>query len=192
MSTQLHIRNMVCNRCIKVVKDELTGLGLDIEEVKLGEVKLKTSEDQVDFDAVRTALEENGFELLDDRKSTLIEKVKNAVIEAVHQRDTIDIHINWSYYIEEKVGTDYQYLSSLFSSTEGVTIERYIILQRIERVKEWLAYGDFNTSEIAYKLGYSSVQHLSTQFKKVTGMTPSEFKKLHNRERKPLDKIGKF
>lgn len=191
MSTKLHIRNMVCNRCIKVVKDELTQLGLNVETVRLGEVFLTEAEEKIDYDALRKTLESNGFELLDDRKSLLIEKVKNAVIEAIHQKDTIDIHINWSYYIQEKTGMDYQYLSSLFSSTEGITIERYIILQRIERVKEWLVYGEYNTSEIAYKLGYSSVQHLSTQFKKVTGMTPSAFKKLHVRDRKPLDEVGK-
>lgn len=190
MNTQLHIRNMVCNRCIKVVRDELTNLGLHIEDIRLGEVFLTESGEEIDYEVVKKTLEANGFELLDDRKSLLIERVKNAVVEVVHQKETIDMHINWSHYIQEKVGVDYQYLSSLFSSTEGITIEKYIILQRIERVKEWLVYDEYNTSEIAYKLGYSSVQHLSTQFKKVTGMTPSEFKKLHVRDRKPLDEVG--
>lgn len=181
---------MVCNRCIKVVKEELEKIGLAVTSIKLGEVAVQQEEKDIDFDTLRQVLQDNGFELLDDKKTLLIEKIKNTVIEIIHQQQQVDIHINFSHLLEEKVGKDYQYLSSLFSSTEGITIEKYIILQRIERVKELLIYDELNLSEIAYKMGYSSPQHLSSQFRKVTGLTPSAFKKLSDQNRKPLDRIG--
>lgn len=181
---------MVCNRCIKVVKEEFEKLGLSIANIKLGEVTVTQEEKDIDFPKLKQVLLDNGFELLDDKKTLLIEKIKNTVIDIIHQSGNVDVHINFSHLIEEKVGKDYQYLSTLFSSTEGITIEKYIILQRIERVKELLVYDELSLSEISYKIGYSSVQHLSTQFKKVTGLTPSEFKKMNDQNRKPLDQIG--
>jgi AraC family transcriptional regulator len=185
----LYIKNMVCNRCIKVVKEELEKLNYSIINIKLGEVTVSQEEKDIDFLSLKNVLIENGFELLDDKKSLLIEKIKNTVIEIIHHPKVVDVHINFSHIIEDKVGKDYQYLSSLFSSTEGVTIEKYIILQRVERIKELLIYDELNFSEIAFKMGYSSVQHFSSQFKKVTGLTPSEFKKLNDKNRKPLDKV---
>lgn len=185
----LYIKNMVCNRCIKVVREELERLNLSITNIKLGEVAVDEEEKDIDFEDLRKVLVNNGFELLDDKKSLLIEKIKNTVIEIIHLPENVDVHINFSHIIEEKVGKDYQYLSSLFSSTEGVTIEKYIILQRVERIKELLIYDELNLSEIAFKLGYSSVQHFSSQFKKITGLTPTAFKKLSDNNRKPLDKI---
>lgn len=173
-----------------MVKEELEKLSLSVISVKLGEVMVEEEEKDIDLNAVRNLLETNGFELLDDKKTLLIEKIKNAVIGIIHQADQVDVHVNFSHIIQERVGKDYSYLSSLFSSTEGVTIEKYIILQRVERVKELLIYDELNLSEIAFKTGYSSVQHLSSQFKKVTGSTPSEFKKLNDQNRKPLDKVG--
>jgi AraC-like DNA-binding protein len=141
------------------------------------------------FVALKEILEENGFELIDDKKARAIEKVKNAVVEYIHQGEDQPIHVNFSELIEERVGLDYNYLSSLFSSLESMTIERYIILQRIERVKELLVYNELTLSEIAWKNGYSSVQHLSNQFKKVTGLTPSYFKKLKENKRRALDEV---
>lgn len=181
---------MVCNRCIKVVKEELEELGLTINNIKLGEVTVAQDEKAIDFSKLRKVLMDNGFELLDDKKTLLIEKIKNVVIETIHQSENVDVQTNFSYLIQEKVGKDYQFLSSLFSATEGITIEKYVILQRIERAKELLVYDELNLSEIAYKLGYSSVQHLSSQFRKVTGLTPSAFKKQSDQNRRPLDEIG--
>lgn len=186
----LYIKNMVCNRCIKVVKEELDKMGLTINNIKLGEVIVAQEESSIDVPKLRNVLMDNGFELLDDKKALLIEKIKNVVIETIHHSQNVDVQINFSYLIQEKVGKDYHFLSSLFSATEGITIEKYIILQRIERAKELLVYDELNHSEIAFKLGYSSVQYLSSQFRKVTGLTPSAFKKQNDQNRKPLDEVG--
>jgi len=185
----LHIKNMVCSRCIKVVKTELENMGLHPEIVKLGEVVLQENENQINKEKINEALTKHGFELLDDKKSLIIEKIKSAIIELIHHQNDAQIKYNFSYLIEKKLGLDYTYLSSLFSSIEGITIEKYIILQRIERVKELLVYDELTLSEIAWQLGYSSVQHLSQQFKKVTGLTPSHFKNIKEDKRKPLDKV---
>src|SRR5690606_19345524 len=187
-TTHLYIKNMVCNRCIKVVKDELEKLGLEIEEIKLGEVVINGDSGPIDFNALQNVLEENGFELIDDKKARAIEKVKNTVVELIHYEGEHP-HVNFSTLIAEKVGLDYNYLSNLFSSLESMTIERYIILQRIERVKELLVYNELTLSEIAWKTGYSSVQHLSTQFKKLTGLTPSHFKQIKEDKRRGLDQV---
>lgn len=157
--------------------------------VQLGEVELEgnLSDNQISY--LRNWLSENGFELLDDRKMVLVEKVKNLIIEIIHGADRIDLTIKVSYLIQQKLSVDYNYISSLFSNVEGVTIEQYIILQRIERAKEFLEYNELTLSEIAHKLGYSSVQYLSTQFKKATGFTPSHFKSISGNTRKPLDQL---
>ncbi|CAM3855276.1 AraC family transcriptional regulator [Pontibacter korlensis] len=180
---------MVCDRCKRVVAEELQKLGYAVLQVGLGEAEIATESDDVDMEQLRDVLENNGFELLDDRKTQLIEKVKLAIIELIHQAGEQDLHINTSDYIAEKVGLDYNYISSLFSSFEGITIEKYLILQRVERVKELLVYDELSLKEIAYKLGYSSVAHLSSQFKKVTGLTPSHFKQVKSAKRKTLDKV---
>lgn len=184
----LHIKNMVCSRCLKVVRSELEKLGLYPEIVKLGEVVLHENDKQIDKNKVREVFSTHGFELLDDKKSFIIEKVKSTIIELIHHQNSIE-HKKLSYLIEEKIGMDYAYLSSLFSTTEGITIEKYIILQRIERVKELLIYDELTLSEIAWHLGYSSVQHLSSQFKKITGLTPSHFKGIKENRRNYLDEI---
>jgi AraC-like DNA-binding protein len=180
---------MVCNRCVRVVQEELENIGLNIKNIKLGEVELHEEEKRLNHDKIAQILKDNGFELLDDRKALLIEKIKNTVIELIHQQDEVDINVNFSNLIQEKLKVDYHYLSTLFSATEGITIEKYIILQRIERVKEFLIYNELSLSQIADQTGYSSVAHVSAQFKKVTGLTPSTFKKLKGNNRKPLDKI---
>jgi len=174
---------------MKVVKTELENLGLHPEIVKLGEVVLHESEKQLDKDKIRDIFSKHGFELLDDKKSHTIEKIKSTVIELIHYQHVIE-HKKLSHLIEEKIGLDYSYLSSLFSATEGITIEKYIILQRIERVKELLVYDELNLSEIAWQLGYRSVQHLSHQFKKVTGLTPSHYKTIKEDKRRPLDEVN--
>ncbi len=183
----LHIKNMVCSRCQKVVRRELESLGLHPLSVGLGEVTLQEPAAQVDQESVGAALARHGFQLLDDRKAQVIQKIKTTVIEAVHHRGTP--HLNFSALIAREVGMDYAYLSSLFSAAEGITIEKYIILQRIERAKELLVYDELSLSQIADQLGYSSVQHLSGQFKKVTDLTPSYYKKLQEHKRRPLDEI---
>ena len=188
-STKLYIKNMVCDRCKRVVAEELTNLGYAVLSVGLGEAEIGATGKNIDLEELRQVMEANGFELLDDRKTQLIEKVKVAVIELIHKQGQADLHINTSDYIADKVGLDYNYLSSLFSSFEGITIEKYLILQRIEKVKELLVYNELSLKEIAYQLGYSSVAHLSNQFKKVTGLTPSHFKEVKDDKRKTIDKV---
>jgi YesN/AraC family two-component response regulator len=188
-NVKLHIKNMVCDRCKRVVTEELNNLGYTVLQVGLGEAEIAVTGKEVDLEQIREVMSENGFELLDDRKTQLIEKVKLAIIELVHQTHEAELHINTSDYIAEKVGLDYNYISSLFSSFEGITIEKYLILQRIERVKELLVYNELSLKEIAYELGYSSVAHLSNQFKKVTGLTPSHFKQIKTEKRKTIDKV---
>lgn len=178
---------MVCPRCIKVVREELEKLGLPPEHVALGQVRFSKDPGEHALPRIRKALEENGFELLDDKKQQQVEQLKNLVIEMVHYSpEDRKPHENYSDYIARKMGQDYSYLSNLFSSAENLTIEKYIILQKTERVKELLAYGELSLSEIAYHMDYSSVAHLSAQFKKVTGLTPSHFKKIGEKRRKGL------
>lgn len=185
----LYIKNMVCNRCIKVVKEELEKLGLNVENIILGEAVVSSSND-INDNRIKDVLEQNGFELIDDKQAKIIEKIKVIVIELIQNQGEDKLtNINFSDYISEKVDKSYQYISSLFSSHEGVTLETYIINQKIEKVKELLIYNELSLTEISYRLGYSSVQHLSSQFKKITGLTPSEFKHLRKKVRKPLDKV---
>jgi AraC-like DNA-binding protein len=183
----LHVKNMVCSRCQKVVRQELESLGLHPLTVGLGEVTLREPASQVDQEAVGAALARHGFALLDDRKAQTVQKIKSTVIQAIHHRQ--EPHPHFSARIAREVGLDYAYLSSLFSASEGITLEKYIILQRIERAKELLVYDELSLSQIADQLGYSSVQHLSGQFKKVTDLTPSYYKKLQEHKRRPLDEI---
>jgi AraC-like DNA-binding protein len=184
----LYIRNMVCNRCIMAVKSELEKLGFVPLRVQLGEVELKKDISRDELKIFQERLDELGFELIDDTKSKLIEKIKVLVIQLIHHGDG-RMHENYSEYITSKLNKEYNYLSHLFSEVEGTTIEKYIINQKIERVKELLVYNELTLSEIADSLGYSSVAHLSGQFRKVTGLTPSYFKKLKENKRKPLDEV---
>lgn len=180
---------MVCNRCIKVVNDELAKLNISIQAIELGKVTTKETLNEEQTQQVKDVLSENGFELIDDRKSRIIDKIKTVIIEKIHHSNEAAKPINSSEYITRKIGFDYSYLSNLFSSVEGITIEKYIINQKIERVKELLVYDELNLNEISYRLGYSSVQHLSNQFKKVTGLTPTHFKRLKENKRMPLDEV---
>ncbi len=187
----LYVKNMVCDRCIRIVREELEKLGLDVRSIRLGEVVVAAN-DTLNMVRIRGVLKENGFELIDDKKVKIIEQIKTLIINLVHHGNSgKSPAINYSSYIAQEVGHDYHYLSGLFSSIENTTIEKYLILQKIERVKELLVYNEMTLSEIAHQVGYSSVQHLSNQFKKVTGFTPTYFKTIKENKRKPLDKVGK-
>lgn len=190
-NTKLYIRNMVCPRCIKVVREELEGLGLDVRNVALGEVSVSGSAETLPIPAIQEVLERNGFELIEDKRAKVIEEIKRAVLKlARNDHEKNPVRVKDSEFIAREVGKEYHSLSSLFSSVENLTIERYLILQRIEYAKELLKYGDLTLSEISYKLGYSSVQHLSNQFKTVTGMTPTEFRSMGGAHRHPIDHVG--
>jgi AraC-like DNA-binding protein len=184
----LHIKFMVSKRCKIMVKEELKKLGLHYIVVDLGAVEIM---EDIDAD-LRNKLKENllvsGLELLDDKKSILIEKIKNLIIEMVHYNGELP-EVNYSHFIADKLGYDYTYLANIFSEVQGSTIQQYIIVNKIERVKELLLYDEMNLTEISYKLNYSSVAHLSNQFKKVTGLTPSFFKQLKHKKRISLENI---
>lgn len=186
----LHIRNMVCPRCLRAVSEELTKLDLHPVAIQLGEVKLEQAPTEAQLTQLRDALLANGFELLEDKKAELVEKIKIAVIELIRSGEVEHLNTNISDYLASEVGRDYHYLSALFSASEGLTVARYVVLQKVERVKELLAYNELTLSEIGFQLGYSSVAHLSAQFKQVTGMAPSEYRKTAASLRKPLDNVG--
>ena len=179
---------MVCIRCKMVVKDELTRLGLSYVSVELGEAELVENISSDMRNRIKAALLKSGLELMDDKKSVLIQKIKNVVVELVHYSEE-PLTVNFSEFLSKKLSHDYTYLANLFSEVQGTTIEQFIIAHKIEKVKELLVYNEFNLTEIAYQMHYSSVAHLSTQFKKVTGLTPSHFKKLRDKRRNMLEDI---
>lgn len=185
---KLYIKNMVCNRCKMVVRNELEKLGLHIISVELGEVEIENVINEIEKLKLRNVLQDLGFDLIDDKRSRIIERIKNLIVELVHENNS-DLKINLSDFLISNIHHDYNYLSNLFSEIEGTTIEKYFILQKIEKVKELLVYDELSLSEITYRLNYSSVAYLSSQFKKVTGLTPSYFKNIKGVKRKPLDKL---
>ena len=189
-SATLYIKNMVCNRCIKVVREELQKLGHDIRSIALGEVVVAAEPDAVAMRKIKAMLEDNGFELMEDQRVKIIERIKQVILRMVRRdAEKEPLTEKYSEYIAREVGKDYRSMTALFSSVENITIEHFIILQRIERAKELLKYGELTLNEISYKLGYSSVQHLSNQFKQITGMTPSRFKRMVENTRLPLDRV---
>jgi AraC-like DNA-binding protein len=185
---KVYIKNMVCNRCIMVVKNELKKLGFRPVNLTLGEVELERDIDENEKKIINDHLSTFGFELIDDKKSRLIGQIKSLIIELVHHQNS-ELKINLSDYLSGKLHHGYTYLSNLFSEVEGTTIEKYFIAQKIEKVKELLVYDELSLSEIAFQLNYSSVAHLSNQFKKVTGLTPRHFKNIKAEKRKPLDEV---
>lgn len=185
---KLHIKNMVCNRCIMVVKSAFEKLDFETLSVKLGEVELSTALNMEEKGNLSKELESFGFAIIDDKRSRLIIKIKALIVELVHQQNN-DIKTNLSTHLSNMLNHDYNYLSNLFSEVEGTTIEKYFIAQKIERVKELLVYDELSLSEIAFQLNYSSIGHLSNQFKKVTGLTPRHFKDVKLNKRKPLDEV---
>lgn len=186
----LYLKNMVCNRCMMAVRAIASGLNLPFLAVRLGEIDFTTELNEAQRNTFSAKLQEIGFELIDDRKSRLIEKTKSVLIDLAHHHEGA-LKENLSDVVAEKIHYEYNYLSSLFSEIEGTTIEKYYIAQKIERVKELLVYDELSLSEISYRLGYSSVAHLSNQFKKVTGLTPSHFKNIRTEKRIPLDRVMK-
>lgn len=185
---KLYIKNMVCNRCKMVVNSELEKLGLTPVSVELGEVEIAENSIEPIKDVLLKQLQALGFDLIDDKKSRIIEKTKNVIIDFVHYQNN-DLKVNLSEKLSEELHYDYNYLSNLFSEVEGTTIEKYFIAQKIEKVKELLVYDELSLSEIAFQLNYSSVAYLSNQFKKVTGLTPSHFKQIKHDKRKTLDEV---
>jgi AraC-like DNA-binding protein len=179
---------MVCERCKLAVKTELEKFGLHHSYIEYGEAEITEDLDSGQKERLNTALKRSGLELMDDRKSMLIEKIKLLIIEMVHYSDEPPKK-NLSDYLSGKLSYDYTYLANLFSEVQGTTIEKFFITHKIERVKELLVYDELNLKEIAYKLHYSSVAHLSSQFKKQTGYTPSHFKHLKHRKRVPLEQV---
>ena len=180
---------MVSLRCKMVVKEELKKLGLHFIIVDLGEIEIMENLDMTQLEELKVALKFSGLELMDDRKAVLIEKIKNVIIEMVHHSEELPI-MNYSHHIAEKLQHDYTYLSNIFSEVKGITIQQFIITHKIEKVKELLMYDELNLTEISYKLNYSSVAHLSNQFKKITGLSPSHFKQLKDKKRSPIEDIG--
>ena len=184
----LYIKNMVCNRCIMAVRQISNEIKLPVKDIRLGELELNTSVSEDKINTLSGKLKSIGFELIDDKKGRLIEKIKTLVIGLVHYSPE-QIKTNLSDYLVTNLPYEYNYLSNLFSEIEGTTIEKYHIAQKIERVKELLVYDELTLNEISFQMGYSSVAYLSNQFKKVTGLTPSHFKNIKTEKRKPLDKL---
>ena len=184
----LYIKNMVCDRCKMAVKYELTKLGVKSISVDLGEVELNGELTETQYQKFSVTLKEYGFEIIDKSNARIIEQIKNIIIVLIHRSDET-MKINYSAHIEGKLKKKYNYLSNLFSEIEGITIEQFIIFQKIEKVKELLVYDELSLSEIGYKLGYSSTAYLSTQFKKTTGLTPSYFKSVKDKKRLSLDNL---
>lgn len=180
---------MVCARCIKTVTGIFQQAGAGIQNARLGSVETRNEISKDQLNTIRQNLLTEGFELLDDQKTKLIVQIKTEIINLVHYGELDEMKVKLSSHLSAKLNKDYNYLSNLFSSVESTTIEQYFILQKIEKVKELLVYDELSLSEIAFTLGYSSVAHLSNQFKKVTGSTPSEFKKLKGHNRRHLDKL---
>ena len=180
---------MVSARCKMAVKEELKKLGLHFIVVDLGEVEVMEDISMDMRQELKANLLLSGLELMDDKRAVLIERIKNAIIEMVHHTDQV-IKVNFSDYLSEKLKHDYTYMANLFSEVQGTTIEQFIISHKIERIKELIIYGELNITEIADKMNYSSVAHLSNQFKKMTGLPPSHFRKLKDKRRSQIEDIG--
>ena len=182
---------MVCPRCIETVEQILKEKGFKVESIKLGEAEVDIEPTHDQLNDIEVSLQKRGFQLLTDRKSKIVNQVKAEIVHLTHHNQNEILHVNLSHHLTQLIGADYSAISNLFSSSEGITIEKFAILQKIEKVKELLSYDELTVSEIAFQTGYSSTSHLSSQFKKETGMTPGQFKSLKEKERKPLDQVGK-
>jgi AraC-like DNA-binding protein len=185
---KLFLKYMVSIRCKMLVKAELARLGLHYRRVELGEAEIEEDITPEQWNILDRALRKSGIELMEDKKSILIEKIKTLIVELVHYSED-PLEINLSEYLSQKLHHDYTYLANLFSESQGITIEHFHIVHKIERVKELLVYDELNITEIAWKMHYSSVAHLSNQFKKMTGLTPSFFRKIKNKKRSTLEDL---
>lgn len=187
-TTQLHIRNMVCPRCVMVVRETLQEMGFEVLDVELGKAIIK-AEGEIPFDKINKQLKDYGFEIIRSKNRQLVEEIKTLLIDYVQNLENSQEMPKLSEYLSEELNQNYSSLSSAFSESEDITIEKYLIHLKIERVKELLSYGELTLSEIAWKLNYSSVAHLSNQFKQITGMSVTDYKKARDTFRKPLDGI---
>jgi AraC-like DNA-binding protein len=185
---KLYIKYMVSQRCKLAVKETLRKLGIRYANIELGEVEVFDNITSKQKEALKASLYHCGLELMDDKRSIMIEKVKNLIMEMVHYNDEMP-KTNYSDFISERIQLDYTYLSNVFSQVKGITIQQFIINHKIERIKELISYGELNLTEIAWKMNYSSVAHLSNQFKKITGYSPSQFKHLKDKKRNPIEEI---
>jgi AraC-like DNA-binding protein len=190
MEVKLHIKNMVSSRCITQVEQILKDMGIAYSEVGLGEALMNQELSTIQELELKNKLRQSGLEMMDDHKTILSEKIKLIIIDMIHYTDE-SIKVNFSVYLSEKLNHNYTYLSNVFRSINGMTIQQFIIINKIEKIKELLLYGELNLSEISYKLNYSSIAHLSNQFKKVTGITPSYFKQSEGNMRIAIDNLGK-
>lgn len=185
---ELVIKNMICSRCLKVVRQDLENLGVEVLELRLGKLKIRFASEKMTLEKIKTELEKDDFEFASDKDEVLAEEIKLVLVEMINKLPII-LKQKLSDFLAEKLHRDYWTLSKTFSKVEGITLEQYFILLRVEKAKELIEYDEMNFSEIAYELGYSNINHLSGQFKRVTGMSMSEYKKLKNKSRTPFDKI---
>ncbi len=181
---------MVCPRCIQSVMEEAENAGFNVQSVKLGKLTLADDYTEKQFLKFKAGIEKNGFELLSNKREKTVEAIKTEIIKVIQHEKSMPRQMNFSTYLSTKLRKDYSYLSNLFSTAEKTTIEKFIILQRIEKTKELLTYNELTLGEIARQLGYSNTQHLSAQFKKVTGISPSQYKNMDDRERQSIDNLG--
>jgi AraC-like DNA-binding protein len=188
-TTTIHIKNMVCSCCLRVIREEFEKAGLVVNDISLGKATISYDPGKVSMEDVRAILTGLGSELIDTRENRLVEEIKLAVIELVHQMNNVDSIVRKSDYLVEKMGLSYSYLSRIFSNHEHITLERYIILNKIERIKELIDQEELTLSEIAFIMDYSSVQYLSNQFKHMTGMTVSEYKESDRSSKRPIDQL---
>ncbi|MFN3852122.1 MAG: helix-turn-helix domain-containing protein [Spirosomataceae bacterium] len=185
----LYIKNMVCDRCKMVIADLFKKTGITVKSIELGEIETLDELNPGQLQIIEKKLRTVGFELIDDKRKQIVQKIKTIIIELVQNQSEVLKKINQSAYIAENIGRDYKYLTTLFSEVEGTTIEHFLITQKIEKVKEFLVYDELSLSQIADMMFYSSVQHLSMQFKKITGLTPSHFKQLKANKRISINQL---
>lgn len=185
----IHIKNMVCGCCIRVIREDLERAGIEVKEISLGRATISYDKDRISLQDVRKVLQQTGTDLIETRDHRLVEEIKLAVIELIHHMNNVDSIVRKSEYLVEKTGLSYTYLSRIFSKHEHITLEKYIILNKIERIKELIDQDEFTLSEIAFMMDYNSVQYLSNQFKHLTGMTVSQYKDSDRSSKKAIDQL---
>lgn len=189
ITTTIHIKNMISHCCIRVIREEFEAVGIRVEEISLGKATISYDEQEISYDYIRTLLLDLGMDLIVTRDSRLVGQIKLAVVELIHYMNNVDSIVRKSEYLVEKTGLSYSYLSRIFSSQEHITLEKFIILNKIERIKELIDQEELTLSEIAFIMDYNSVQYLSSQFKQSTGMTVSEYKESDRSSKRPIDQL---
>lgn len=188
-TTTIYIKNMICQCCIRVIREDLEQAGVTVDEISLGKATIQYDDDLISYEDIRKVLVDLGTDLIETRENRLVEEIKLAVTELIHHMNNVDSMVRKSEYLVEKMGLTYSYLSRIFSAHEHITLEKYMILHKIERIKELIDQDEFTLSEIAFMMDYSSVQYLSNQFKQLTGMTVSQYKESDRSSKKPIDKL---